>query len=72
MVSLPAVHPNETKGCAERLTTQQGHGASSDSRDLGWPSLQLCDSCFMTVYVKKPRSALRLTDRFWEMAPKIT
>lgn len=51
--------------------TQQGHGACSDSQDLRWPSWQLCDSFYDNI-CKKPRSALHLTDRFWEMAPKIT
>lgn len=64
---------DETEGCTEMLATQQGHGACSDSQDLRWFSLPLCDSCFMTVYVQSPRFVLCLTDKFWEMADnKIT
>jgi hypothetical protein len=50
MLSLPAVHTNETEGCREMLITQQGHSACSDSQDLRQVSLQPWDSCFMTVY----------------------
>lgn len=58
MVSLPAGHMNETEGCTEMLTTHQGYGACSDSQDLRRFSLQPCDSCFMTVHVKRSQICL--------------